>query len=363
MPRKMPGQVSILDVDADPLTPDPETPTPLDLVMRLTKPQRETRVKRLVEQAWKRWDQTKDTLKTKKIAGVALLYSGGNDSSTIAHLFKDVATHVVHANTGTGIQATRDFVADTTASWDLPLLTGLPPEGQRYENIVRGEVYAKSKKTGDLERSYEPGFPGPAMHQVMYDRLKGRFLAQVPHILGISGSRTDRVVFIAGRRRAESQRREDVPFNEERGTVFWSSPIANWHKADLMAYRLMAAAAGDPVPHNPVTDVLGMSGECGCLAYAKGGERQKWIDAYPEDPFIRMILAVEEQIAERDDIADHRKKWGWAGDYRNAAGFVEEPSFGDLCGTSCGSDDRMLELMDPLFAMPARGTLRRSKQS
>lgn len=337
-----------LGVDHDALRPDWEEPTPLDLVMRLTRPQRELRVERLVEMAHSQHAETMRLLADAGKTAVATcsLVSGGNDSYTVAHLFRDQLTHFVHANTGTGIEATREHVRATAEEWGIPLLEVHPKPGQGYDDLVRGNVFARSRETGELVQAWPGGFPGPAAHQVMYTRLKERGLETIPHLLGISGSRTERVVFIAGRRRAESERRATVPHRESRGTTEWSSPIAVWHKADLLAYRLMNGG----VPVNPVAQRLGMSGECGCLANAKPGEADRWRAAYPEDPFIKRMDALEAEIAGRADIDPVRKRWG------NASLLPAEDRSpgGLLCGKDCGPDP-LLDLMDPLFGleMPA----------
>lgn len=332
-------------VAPDALHPHPEHPTPIELVVRLTRKQREQRVARLVDLAWFRYHQAREQLEAsgKKIVAVCALVSGGNDSYTVAHIFRSVTTHQVHANTGTGIEATREFVRAQAREWGVPLLEVHPKPGEGYFDLVRGTVMARSRETGELVQAWPGGFPGPAAHAVMYTRLKERGLEQVPHLLDISGSRTKRALYIAGRRRSESTRRSTVPHFEivGKGTTPWVSPIAVWHKADLRAYRLMA---GD-VPVNPVSQVLGMSGECGCLANATAAEPDRWRAAYPDDPFIQQVNAAEAELAGRDDIPEHRKKWGWGGTY-------DEPDqverIDGLCGVNCGPDP-LLDLMDPLF--------------
>lgn len=329
------------DINHDPVNPDWEVPTPINLVVGLTHKQREKRVERLIEMSQARHREALEThCADKHVVATLGLVSGGNDSYTVARLFRDQLTHFAHANTGTGIEATREHVRATALEWGLPLLEVHPKPGQGYFDLVRGEVMAISRETGELVQAWPGGYPGPAAHGVMFTRLKERGLDQIPHHFGISGSRTERVVYIAGRRRAESERRKNVPHSEQRGTTVWSSPIAVWHKADLRAYRLMV---GD-VPVNPVAQRLGMSGECGCLANAKEGERERWIAAYPDDPFILEVLRHEELIADRDDIDPRFKKWGNGWMEPGA----ERPEGGLLCGKGCGPDP-LLDLMDPLF--------------
>lgn len=345
------GLIDDVPFTPDPLDPHPEHPTPLDLVLQLSASERETRVKRLVEMAWNRYDEAVDVHSRQlgtEIVATCSLVSGGNDSYTVAHIFREVATHQVHANTGTGIEATREFVRATAAEWGVPLIEKHVPEGQGYFDLVRGNVMAVSRKTGQLVQSWPGGFPGPAAHRIMYQRLKGRGLEKIPHDFGISGSTTERVLFIAGRRRPESKRRATVPHHERQGTIVWASPLAVWHKADLRTYRLMMARTDNPVPVNPVSKVLGMSGECGCLANAVAEEADKWKAAYPDDPFIRKVIEVEAELVDRDDIPEHRKRWGWGGTFEDPD---EVQSLeGTLCSVNCGVDP-LFDLMDPLFLL------------
>lgn len=334
-------------IEHDPLNPHPEHPTPLELVVRLTRSERETRVRALIALSQQKFQQAvEEHIAGKEIVGICSLVSGGNDSYTVAHLFRDVATHQVHANTGTGMEATREFVRTTAAAWDVPLIEHSPEPGKGYFDLVRGNVMARSRKSGQLVQAWPGGFPGPAAHGVMYQRLKERALEKVPHDFGISKSKTQRVVFIAGRRRPESKTRSTIPYVDPRGTIVWVSPLAVWHKADLRAYRLLFP----DVPLNPVAQVLGMSGECGCLSNATAGEADRWRAAYPDDPFIRKIDEVEAEIADRTDIPEHRKKWGWGGDV-DEPDKVEEMARTSLCSTNCGIDP-LFDSMDPLFDLP-----------
>lgn len=245
--------------NGDPVRPDLDVPTPLDIVAALTRPDRELRVTRLVEQAHHILDLAIDAhLGGKRIAGTAVLFSGGNDSTTLAHMFRGTATHAIHANTTIGIEETREFVRNTCEEWGLPLIEKTAPT--TYRELV-------------LER----GFPGPAMHFKMYQRLKERALRLARAEL-VKAPAAERVVFLAGRRRQESKRRESVPLHEREGSVIWASPLAFWTKPDLMTYRLL----NRDVPRNPASDTLHMSGECLCGAFAHPGELDEIGWWYPE---------------------------------------------------------------------------------
>lgn len=269
----------------DPLRPDTDTPTPASIVARLSKPQRETRVHWLTQQAHELYDRgVEEHLRGRKVAASCVLFSGGHDSTTLGHLFRHRATHAIHANTTIGIEQTRQFVRDTCDAWGLPLVEKVAPIS--YRDLV-------------LER----GFPGPGMHWKMYSRLKERALDLARHDLGVANSRTSVAVFIAGRRRQESERRADVPLAESDGSVIWVSPIALWTKPDLNTYRLLHP----DVPRNEVSDLLHMSGECLCGAFAHPGELNEIGHWFPE------VRAEIEQLQRDVAEAGHEQPfstWG-----------------------------------------------------
>lgn len=244
-------------------------------------------------------------LDDRTLVGAAVLFSGGNDSATLLHLMAAMGapTHVIHANTTIGIEATRQFVRDQTAAHGLPLLEETPPVS--YRDLVLAQ-----------------GFPGPAHHFKMYQRLKDRALRQARRRL-VTNGRRERVLFIAGRRRAESARRTDVPEHERVDSVIWASPLANWETETMAEYRALHA-----VPRNPVADALGMSGECLCGAFAEPGELDRIGHHHPE--VAAEIHALEAEVIAAGTVPEERCMWGW-GAYRGAA----KPSkSGPLC-SSC----------------------------
>jgi 3'-phosphoadenosine 5'-phosphosulfate sulfotransferase (PAPS reductase)/FAD synthetase len=251
----------------------------------------------------------------KRLVATAVLFSGGNDSTTLAHLFQTRATHAIHCNTTIGVEATRQFVRDRCAEWDLPLLEEIAPID--YHDLV-----------------VEQGFPGPAHHFKMYQRLKERGLRQAKKKL-VRFPREERVLFLAGRRRSESARRAGVPENEREGSAIWASPFANWTKDDLNEYRETF-----DVPRNTMADTLGMSGECLCGAFAEPGEYDRILAAAPE--VAEQILQIEED-AIAAGIPEPRCRWGW-GAYRGDPNGTP-PKSGPMC-SSC--DDRFeLRRMTP----------------
>ena len=269
--------------------------TPED-VARLSRTARKERVRALVDYAYEQLDAIQDgvVLSGRKVAATAVLYSGGNDSTVLAHLFRNRADLAVHVNTGIGIERTRTFVRDTCKSWNLPLLEEHPPKGSTYEELVMDQ-----------------GFPGPGHHWKMYQRLKERGLRKARktllHDAGVSGHK-GRVIFLAGRRRTESERRANIPESQVEGSVIWLSPIALWTKMDLNTYRLMN---GD-VPTNEVTSLLHMSGECLCGAFAHKNELDEiglWFPAVRAE-----IEALEAKVLCAGKVPAWKARWGWGAD-------------------------------------------------
>lgn len=219
-----------------------------------------------------------------RVTARCLMFSGGDDSTVLAHLFRNRASHAIHANTGIGIEETREHVRACCRLWGVPLIE--ETAGDYYERYV-----------------LEHGFPGPGAHHRMYQRLKERcFRKAVKRILG--RSRTNRVVFIAGRRREESERRKDIPLYEVLDGRIWVSPLATWTKADLAEYRHRFPDC----PRNPVSANLHMSGECLCGAYAHPGELSEIGFFYPH--VREYIEHLEHRVVEAGIAPPDRCKWG-----------------------------------------------------
>ena len=266
----------------DPLEPDLVTVTPPELIAQLTRPEREDRVRKLIDQAHHIVDWAWEVNGVgRTIAASCVLYSGGNDSTCLAHMMKGRVDYAVHANTTIGIEKTRQFVRDTCSGWGLELIERVPPRS--YRELV-------------IER----GFPGPQMHWKMYTRLKERVLEAVRNEL-VSNPRKERVLYIAGRRRSESQRRANVSLTDRKGSMVFASPIAMWTKLDLNTYRLMHADTDDPVPVNEVSEILHMSGECLCGAFAKDNELEEIRFWFPDVAAEIDALMVEVKAAGHEE--------------------------------------------------------------
>lgn len=311
--------VELASLDLDKLAMPP------DRVARLTRAAREARVSALVAEAHALLDEgiARHVLTHRRqLAAVVLLFSGGADSTILAHCFRERASHAAHANTGIGIEESRQFVRSACKQWNLQLLERTAP---RAVDSYRAQVLAH-------------GFPGPGRHARMYQRLKERAFEQVRREL-VSNAHRERLVFLAGRRRSESQRRHQVPAIERRGSIVWVSPLVNWTKFDMNTYRLMA---GD-VPTNHVTELLHMSGECLCGSFARLGERAEIEEWFPLA--FAEVNELERRLVDRTDIPPWAKTWGWGADAAALARSREVPTSSPLCG---GCDERAQQLTLPM---------------
>lgn len=171
-------------------------------------------------------------------------FSGGHDSLCSTHLSMGIAQEVLHINTGIGIEQTRTFVRDTCKRYDWPLKEVHPPE-MSYRDLV-----------------LKFGFPGPGMHYLPYRLLKERALRKV--VREAKRKTRDRVMFITGVRQSESARRMGYVEPIIRvGAQVWVAPLWNWNKRQCNEY-----IEANKLERNEVSDLLHMSGECLCGAFA-----------------------------------------------------------------------------------------------
>lgn len=241
-----------------------------------------------------------------RVAGIVVLFSGGSDSTVLAHLFRDRASHFGHANTTIGIESTREFVRRMSAVWGKPLIEKLPPT--TYRDLV-------------IER----GFPGPGQHYKMYQRLKERGLRQIRREL-VKLPRRERVIFLAGRRRDESNRRMNVPEMEREGSVVWVSPLFDWTNGEMAAYRKL-----HDLPRSEASEMIHMSGECLCGAFAGPDELNEIGFFFPDVKATINALELEVRAAGH---TEPKCVWGWGGDPTRLRQFRVDLAAGRLC-SSC----------------------------
>lgn len=230
----------------------------------------------------------------KQLTQRCLMFSGGDDSTVLAHLFRNEVDRFVHIDTGIWVQdldggsAALAHVQSMSDSWGVPLLVA---SGESYRALV-----------------IQYGFPGPAQHFRMYNNLKERGFRKVRREF-VKRGRRERILFIAGMRGDESDRREDNAERHHRdGSVVWCSPLIDWTKQDLADYRRVF-----DVPRSDVSRELHMSGECLCGAFAKKGELDE-IDFWRPETAVH-IRGLEAEVAAAGNAPAFRCQWGW-GAYR-----------------------------------------------
>lgn len=271
-----------------------------------------------------------------------LLFSGGNDSSLLAHLVRGRMTAAVHIRTTIGVPQTQVYVEQVCQVWDLPLIWADPPD--TYADLVLGKVKAKTK-----DAVVWRGFPGPGAHAFFYQRLKEKALDEVRRARTISRGRNGQIAFVAGTRWSESARRfrnaEEV---DVAGSVVWVSPIVHWTNGHIAEYRARHRCTvshvhaehhlchADALPLSEVSANLHMSGDCLCGAFAHEGELDEVEFFYPE--VAARIRAIEAQ-ARAGDIP--WCVWG-AG---KAAATRGQQAPGRLC-SSCAEVPGQADLLD-----------------
>lgn len=218
-----------------------------------------------------------------KPIGVYAMFSGGHDSLVATHLASKhpLFTAVWNINTGIGIDKTRQFVHDTCLERGWPLKRGYAELcGQFYADIVK-----------------KHGFPGPIQHRLMYIQLKERPLRRL--IREAKKRRNDRVMLVTGVRSEESTTRMgyDAPITKEAAKV-WVSPIIDWTASECNEY-----IEANGLKRNEVVDLMHMSGECLCGAYARPGEFKEIKCWFPETA--HQIQEIEAEVRGRGF------NWGW----------------------------------------------------
>lgn len=244
-----------------------------------------------------------------------LLFSGGHDSLVATHLTsrwakeRGVLFAVAHINTGIGIEKTREFVRSVCRQQGWPLWEEAPPQGT-YERLV-----------------LKYGFPGPAAHAYMYRYLKER---QVRTLVRRAKTGRQRVFLVTGVRREESRRRMlHARFNQRFGSHVWMAPLEHWTKRDCFAY-----IDEHRLPRNEVVDLLHMSGECLCGAYAHKDEMRDLEIWFPE--VASYLHALEKRVAEAGKASC---RWGYSARYASMVSQDQLSIFSPLCVSCIANED------------------------
>ena len=221
------------------------------------------------------------------------LFSGGHDSCTVTHFVAsalgDKMDGVVHINTGIGIPQTRQYVRETCQHYGWNLLEYKATENTKADGAPDPMVYE------DICIRY--GFPGAFGHQMMYSRLKERQLRRLAR--DYKASPKQPMMLISGCRREESIRRMGtVKEIDPQGRIVWVAPFADMTAVDCGRYM-----EAHDIKRNPVKDLLHMSGECLCGAFAHKGELEEIELWYPE--VASRIKEIEQKVRKAGF------PWGW----------------------------------------------------
>jgi 3'-phosphoadenosine 5'-phosphosulfate sulfotransferase (PAPS reductase)/FAD synthetase len=221
---------------------------------------------------------------------VRALFSGGHDSLTATAIAfawgkaRGVEVRAAHINTGTGIPETSEFVRSVCRDQGWSLRELHPKPERDYEWMVK-----------------RFGFPGPGQHGLAYRYLKERQLDTLVREAKRNAKRSDRVLLVSGVREQESVRRmSHVERIQRQGAKVFAAPIYNWSKVDCNRFIEKYG-----LPRNPVVDILHMSGECLCGAFARPGEMAE-LEAW----FPHVADRIHSLEADVEAVGQHGCRWG-----------------------------------------------------
>lgn len=281
------------------------------------------------------------------------LFSGGNDSTVLAHRCREHYQGLAWIDTGTAVPGVAEFVheyaewvgkplrvLDAGDAFRVMVLGDLvwwarfiaahqTDPGLSIEAFIARDERLHGRASGGELGQVPHGFPGPGAHGRAYNRLKERQIMALLRESKQGHPRAARVLFLSGIRWAESRRRaKREPINRlARTSAVFANPLIAWSGEEMRRYR-----AEHQVPESPAAALLHRSGECNCGAFAKAGEERAMLKAlYPE--FFAKVEALEAQ-AEAAGVRWCR--WGGYDIHGNRAGDASKERPGLLC-ESCES--------------------------
>lgn len=229
--------------------------------------------------------------------GKVCLFSGGHDSTVVAHRCRDWYDELAFIDTGTAAPGVREFVESFAANIGKPLRV------LEAHDAYRLMVLGGGARPSDGKPHVGLGFPGPAQHGRAYTRLKERQLDRLRNDLKRGHHRNARVLFVTGVRRAESARRSKRMHVTKIGGTVFCNPLIDWDGLDMREYR-----REHNLPESDVAALIHRSGECNCGCYAQPGEREMLQALWP-DWFDRTIGSLEREARARGIAAC---EWGKA---------------------------------------------------
>jgi 3'-phosphoadenosine 5'-phosphosulfate sulfotransferase (PAPS reductase)/FAD synthetase len=304
----------------------------------------------LIAEAWRRWEPVR----------TICLYSGGNDSSVLAHRCMHSYDELLYVDTGLAVPGVEDHVRRFADWLGKPLVIRRSRDAyrtmvlgddlwwERFEEergwnpeITIGQMIKQGKgKRLPRERYGSPphGFPGPGQHRSAFINLKERRFAERMREVKQGHPRTASVLFLSGVRKAESVRRAKVPaLTRPQGKSFrYCSALIDWSDQDMLDYR-----ERHELPESDVAALLHRSGECQCGAFADAKAERAMIQSLWPEWWATTIAPLEAE-AKRRGI--RYCEWGGYDLEGNQAGKQEGDA--GLC-QSCPSRQVALRLTAP----------------
>jgi 3'-phosphoadenosine 5'-phosphosulfate sulfotransferase (PAPS reductase)/FAD synthetase len=236
-------------------------------VKRLFLDDSEERIERMLTQGRK---IMREAIEEHNPVAIFAGFSGGNDSIVVTHFAcEEFGAVAIHANTMIGVEKSREHARKTAAKYGWQFLEkqsiAKGPPKKRKDGSVFDPAILPTGKWQDGNTAYEEfvfnfGMPGPGQHPRMYQILKERIFEAFRREAKSSGSRKDKVMFVSGVRHDESAIRAGYKETVKKvGSSIWVQPFYWQTKLDFELYRQEFG-----LPRNPVTDVIGISGECLC---------------------------------------------------------------------------------------------------
>jgi 3'-phosphoadenosine 5'-phosphosulfate sulfotransferase (PAPS reductase)/FAD synthetase len=257
-----------------------------------------------------------------KPVAVWCLFSGGNDSTVLAHRCREHHDGLAFIDTGTAVPGVAEFVAEFAEWIGKPLR--VMHAGDAFRELVLG---GHVRKNGTVEEGI--GFPGPAMHSRSYRTLKESQIRALLRESKAGHSRRARVLFLSGIRRAESRRRSKrQPIDRLKGTAaVFANPLIDWTGEDMRRYR-----SEHQLPESDAAALMHRSGECNCGAFASAAQERATLQLlYPE-----FFASIEKLEAEAEAAGLQWCQWGGYDRDGNRATDTKRQSVGLLC-ESCDS--------------------------
>lgn len=197
-------------------------------------------------------------------------FSGGNDSIVTTHFAcEEFGAAAFHANTLIGLEESRVYARKKAEQYGWHFVEykaeASGPPKKHKDGTPFDEITLPLGKWIDGDTAYEEfcfnfGIPGPGMHPRMYQRLKERSFKLVKRDAKKGYKFRDSVMFVTGIRHDESTIRAGYKKDTQKmDSSIWVSPFYWQTKVDFELYRQEFNLS-----RNPVSDIIGISGECLC---------------------------------------------------------------------------------------------------